>query len=570
MGAKATKHIAATGGSRPLPAAAAAVVYSLFYFLKHSRKAPVHRPFSAPLLAAALICTGAAQTASAADSQSGSPLGEFVREVLNKPAAQQAFWGVAIADLSNGRDVFEINAGKLFVPASNAKLVSTALALEKLGPDYRFSTEVEAGGTVRDGVLEGDLILAGGGDPTLSARTLPYNERRAFAGDRLAPMAELAQQLREAGVTQIPGAIIGDDTRYVRQEHGRGWSVNDPLWGYGAPVSALAFNDNIIEMQILPGGRAGQLARVILIPDLPYYQVNNRLKTLGTRTVPTGLQLDREPGSRTILLWGDISVRSAGRRLSLAVDDPALYAAMALRDRLEALGVEVAGETLSQHAYPWEFPSLKRAAPPAQRPERRKLAAIESADLASMLTVVNKESQNLHAEMLLREVGYRQRGVGSFEAGLLELEEFLEAAGLENKEFEFHDASGLSRHNLITPAGMVKLLAYMWRSPNRADYLESLAVAGEDGTLDWRFARSRARGRILAKTGSLSHVTALSGYAKTLDGRDLAFSIFVNNFSLPQSYVRRLVDQICEAMVASQGVAAPAQHDATPQPVSAR
>jgi len=174
---------------------------------------------------------------------------------------------------------------------------------------------------------------------------------------------------------------------------------------------------------------------------------------------------------------------------------------------------------------------------------------IQSVPLGESLKVINKRSQNLHAEMLLREVSFVRRGIGSFEGGLEELESFLLEAGLQSGEFICKDASGLSRHNLVSPAATVELLKYMWASPHRDLYRSSLAVAGADGTLDWRFSRTPARRRIRAKTGTLSNVSALSGYARSADGVDLAFSIFANNATAPASYIRRLIDQIAVAMV---------------------
>jgi D-alanyl-D-alanine carboxypeptidase/D-alanyl-D-alanine-endopeptidase (penicillin-binding protein 4) len=261
------------------------------------------------------------------------------------------------------------------------------------------------------------------------------------------------------------------------------------------------------------------------------------------------LQVHREPGSRTVTLWGEISIRSTGRELELAVDEPALFAAAALRSELLRLGVEVRGEARARHAYPHQFDSLKEA-PLSKAPvHTRTLARLESRPLADILKVINKVSQNLHAEMLLREAGYLRRGVGSFDAGLLELKTFLLGAGLKSWEFKLLDASGLSRQNLATPTGMAQLLHHMWASAHKEAYAQSLPLAGEDGTLDWRFSKSPARGRIRAKTGSLTGVTALSGYATAADGRVLAFAIFVNNFGVPASYIRRLVDQVSERLV---------------------
>jgi D-alanyl-D-alanine carboxypeptidase/D-alanyl-D-alanine-endopeptidase (penicillin-binding protein 4) len=243
-------------------------------------------------------------------------------------------------------------------------------------------------------------------------------------------------------------------------------------------------------------------------------------------------------------------VRSGGRRLSLPVDDPALFAAMALRDELIERGVTITGAAKGVHLYPFSVPSLLQAAAPPAEETRTVLAKLDSQPLPETIRIVNKVSQNLHAEMLLREVALKMRGVGSREAGQQELRAFLREIGLGPAEFFLRDASGLSRHDLVTAAGTVQLLRHMWQSELRKPYVDSLPLAGEDGTLDWRFSKSAARGKIRAKTGTLTHVTALSGYAFTDDGRNLAFSILVNNFGAPTSYIRSVVDDICLEMLA--------------------
>jgi D-alanyl-D-alanine carboxypeptidase/D-alanyl-D-alanine-endopeptidase (penicillin-binding protein 4) len=358
----------------------------------------------------------------------------------------------------------------------------------------------------------------------------------------------LAEQVAQSGVRQIQGDIIGDDTRFVWQGYGVGWSAEDPTWGYGAPASALSINDNVVRVRVLPGSALGQLARVDLRPEINYYSLDNRVRTAQSRAVAQGLQVQRDPGSRTISLWGEIAIRSTGREIELAIDDPALFAAMALKAELLRLGVEVTGDARARHAYPHEFTSLKLGAA-KPRVYAKTLATAQSQPLSTTLPIVNKVSQNLHAEMLLRELGFKSRGVGSFEAGLEEVKSFLLSAGLKPWDFDLTDASGLSRQDLVTPSGMVQLLRHMWRSPNRETYAQSLSLAGEDGTLDWRFSRSPARGRIRAKTGTLTNITALSGYATAADGKVLAFSILANNFSAPVSYIRKLVDEICVEMI---------------------
>lgn len=479
-------------------------------------------------------------------------LSHQVEQIMDRPAARRAFWGVQFVDLDTGEVVYQNYEEKLFVPASNAKLYSTALALTRLGPDRRFATKLVADEQLGEsGGIQGDLLLIGGADPNFSSRIVPYNPKAEYGDDPLEPVRRLAQQAYDRGLRSVAGNIVGDDSRFVWTPYPEGWSVEDSTWSYGAPVSSLSFNDNRIEILVRPGAAAGQPATLRLEPSVGYYAVHNLTRTATTRTVARALSIELKPEQKAVRLWGDISVRSPGRELSIAVDDPALFAAIALKQELERLGVEVAGTPAAKHYDLAEAPDLKGGPPATLQAYPLELASIESAPLREIIKITNKTSQNLHAEMLLREVGYSLRGVGSHEAGIEEMRTFLKEAGLSPWEFFLSDGSGLSRKDLVSPAATVKLLRHMWNSPLREAYVESLATAGEDGTLDWRFSRSTAKSRVSAKTGTLSHVTALSGYATTLDGRHLAFSIFVNNFGVSTSYIRNLVDQIVIAAVES-------------------
>ena len=475
-----------------------------------------------------------------------------IQERLATPAARRAVWGLQVVDLASGEVVFEHNPETLFVPASNAKLYATALALDRLGPDYRFTTRAVGEGAVTDGVLHGSLRLIGGGDPNLSARVIPYNAKIEFREDRLEPIREIARQIAEAGVNRVAGDVIGDDTRYVWDPYPSGWSLDDINWDYGAPVSALSVNDNRIEILVRPGD-AGGPARLRLKPEVPYYTFENRTETKTTRRVARRLEMRVRGAERVVDFWGEISIRSPGREMNAAIAEPALFAALALKAELEALGIVVDGEARAAHTQPYELASLKDA-PKKPEPEYPvTLATLLSPALSDALPIVNKASQNLHAEILLREVGFQRRGVGSVEAGIEEMRDYLKEVGLSPWEFFLSDGSGLARRNLVSPEASVKLLRAVWGSPNRQVYLDSLPIGGEDGTLDWRFSRSPAKGRIRAKTGSLSHVTALSGYATRVDGTELAFSSFVNNFGVSSSYIRSILDEILEDIVMTPG-----------------
>lgn len=486
------------------------------------------------------------------DASVRQSLEERIGEILERPAAQRAFWGVEAVWLDTGEPLYRLNADKLFTPASVAKLYATALALERLGPDYRYRTRVVSDSPLTaDGTLPGDLRLVGGGDPNLSSRVFPFNQDAEFDEDRLAPMRQLAVQAFENGLRRIAGDVVGDDTRYVRQPYPAGWSLEDAVWDYGAPVSALVFNDARIDVLVRPG-RPGGPAVFQIDPPVDHYRIINATRTLASRTVPR--KLDAGPGEApgTLEIWGDISARSPGRELSLAVDDPALFAARALRHELEVLGIEIEGSERAEHLDPKDVHDLRSGPIVSPRDPAAVLAERQSVALSEAIRALNKLSVNLHAEMLARETAVQRRGVGSAEAGIEEMRDFLREIGLSPWEFFLSDGSGLSRKNLVSPAGTVKLLRAMAASKNAEAYRASLAVAGRDGTLDWRFSRNGARGRVQAKTGTLSHVTGLAGYGTAASGRDFAFAVFVNNFGVSTSYVRNLVDRIVLAWVEAE------------------
>ncbi len=500
------------------------------------------------LLACALL-GGLARPASPQDGASGSALAAAIDELLGRSAARRTLWGILVRDLDTGGTIYARNRDKLFVPASNAKLFSTALALQRLGPDYVHATTVETDGQVgEDGRLDGDLRLVGGGDPNLSSRVLPFRRKADFAADRLAPMRRLARQVREAGIRSVSGDIVGDSSRYVWQPYTRGWAYADTLKGYGSAASALVFNDNVIDLVIAPGAEGGP-ARLLPLPALPFYTLANRTLTTPGRHVSRGLEARRGIRSGEVVVSGQIPARSSGRTLQLAALDPARFAALALRRALTDAGVEVEGRARAHHLLPDRLPSLRSRTRRAAPRSGRKVAEIPSRSIAEAIRVVNKESQNLHAEMLMREVALLEARIGSREAAVASMRRFLAEIGIGAGEFVLRDGSGLSRQNLLSPGATVQLLEHMWTSRNRQAYLDSLPVAGQDGTLDWRFRRSAALGRIRAKTGSMSHVLALSGYALTGDGRAYAFSIFANNFGLASSSTRHLVDSIAAAVV---------------------
>jgi serine-type D-Ala-D-Ala carboxypeptidase/endopeptidase (penicillin-binding protein 4) len=487
-------------------------------------------------LAAALL----APLAAAAD------LPSRLDQIINSaPALQHAFVGAQAVQLSDGHVLYAHNSERLFVPASNMKLFTTALALSKLGADYRLTTQI--GAQVRidaaTGTLPGDLELIGGGDPSLSGREYPYRSHAApGAVYSFSAIEELADQLMARGLKRIDGNVVGDDGRYVWEPQPGGWSSDSATREYGAPVSALILHDNTFALTLRPGGHTGDLARITLAPPFENFVIDNRVLTgdRGERKI----EFYRSASGRELHIWGRLPIGDAGFREELAIGDPALYAAEVLRDALLRRGVTIRGEAVARHRFPDE------AAPPTAAAKLEVvLAERRSPPLLDLLQVVDKVSQNLHAEILLREVAVASGHVGSVDAGIEAMDDFLAQIGNAKADHQFTDGSGLSRATLVTPQAFTKLLGYMNQSKYREQWLNLLPIGGEDGTLGRRFAEHPEARAIHAKTGTLDHVRALSGYADSPKYGRVAFSFLVNNFEGPGAGVTAILDQLALALL---------------------
>lgn len=455
----------------------------------------------------------------AAACLSAQTVGARIDTILQSPAAQQAIWGIHVVDLQTGRIVYAKNPEQLFIPASNTKLFSTALVLTRLGPDYRFRTLITAPEPIDSNGRVSGLRFVGGGDPNLSGRIVPYQYESDW-GEPLRYVHQFAERLASAGLKHVDGDVVGDDSAYAREPFPEGWALDDPIYDYGAPVSALLINDGAFTLRVAPSS-PGQPPRIDSIPVISGMVLHNRATT-GTTTE---LKFQRLPGTSELTVTGTVAKH---REALLAMEDPALFAAEALREALMKRGIRVSGVARTEH-----FPAPGVA-----------LMTHESQPLIESLRVINKESVNLHAELVLLEAARAHYGTASRDIALDELKVFLKQIGIADNQHHFEDGSGLSRRTLVTPVAITRLLVYMHQSPNREAWLSTLPIGGKDGTLGKRFTKAPAAAGILAKTGSVSHVNALSGYA----GR-YAFSILVNNTNRPAARVRRVMDQVALALL---------------------
>ena len=464
-------------------------------------------------------------------------------QILDSSAAlSHAFVGAQVVRLSDGQVLYARNAERLLVPASNMKLFTTALSLTRLGADYRLTTQIGARVSIdAAGALAGDLELVGGGDPSLSGREYPYRSHVARGAIySFSAIEELADRLIARGLKRIDGKVVGDDSRYVWEPQPGGWSSDSANREYGAPVSALVLHDNTFEVTLRPGKLAGDLASIRLAPPFENFAIDNRVVTID-RGEPK-IEFYRSASGRELHVWGRLPAGDRGVTQALAIGDPALYAAEVLRDDLLRRGVAIRGEAVARHRFPDEIADTATKLDVV-------LAEHRSPPLLDVLQVVDKVSQNLHAEILLREVAVASDREGSVGAGLEAMDDFLAGIGIRKAEHQFTDGSGLSRATLVTPAAIATLLAHMNQSKNREQWLSLLPIGGQDGTLGSRFAGHPEARNIRAKTGTLDHVHAISGYADTPGQGRVAFSFLANNFEEPSSGVTAVLDQLALALL---------------------
>ncbi len=488
------------------------------------------------IIATALALPGLAVVAAA--DPSPARLRKAIDPIVARPEFASAFWGIEVRSLRSGRTLYARGAEKAFRPASNMKLVTTAAALDAYGPDARIRTTVETVGRL-DGLgrILGDLYLVGRGDPNLSARFSPGRPTAAFEA--------MADALVSAGVRRIEGRVIGHEGAFAGDRRGSDWAWEDLAWGYGTEVSALSFADNLVEVTLKPGERVGDPAILETELHRRCLVVSSSVTTTEApppgSVVPAGpdetVSLIREPGSNDVRLAGHVPI-GGGWDGRLAVNDPALCAASVFADTLEAKGIRVmAGASTSSAPLP---------------SGTRVLATHDSPSMAEIVRVVNKESQNLHAEMLLRLVGLKVKGEGSAEKGHEAVADLAKRLGIPDQGWGLVDGSGLARTDLLTPRGLVALLAAMDRHPAAATFHESLPIAGVDGTLEKRMKGTAAEGRVTAKTGTLRLANALAGYVTTVRGERLAFAIVVNNHAGKSREAVAAIDAVASALASAR------------------
>jgi D-alanyl-D-alanine carboxypeptidase/D-alanyl-D-alanine-endopeptidase (penicillin-binding protein 4) len=442
---------------------------------------------------------------------------------LNQGRFQQAQWGVKIVSLQSGALLFETNSEKLLKPASNAKLFTGALALDQLGPDYKIRTSLYASNAPENGILKGDLIVYGRGDPSFSHS---FGETNA--------VRKMVQAIRGAGIQRIQGDLVGDSTFFSGPVFGSGWSWDDLQYYYGAEVTALSADDNVVDLTVRPGESVGAPCRIESKAPIPFIELVNRTTTAAAKT-PASISIERPIGQNRTYVSGALPKGAPPWNDSVSVANAPFWFVSLLKDGLTRAGIVVTGNVrvvVGPENLPGDLGRFK------------ELANVISVDTGTIVHKMMKASQNLYAQLLLLQVGATTSNLlneTTEEAGLKGLAEFVQRAGIRPEQVRLDDGAGLSRSGLVTPAATVQLLRYMSGHKAAQLFRDSLPEAGTDGTLRNRL--KELKGKLRAKTGTIRYVNTLSGYITTAVGEELAFSLMLNAYN-PSSGPRDEIDAI--------------------------
>ncbi|TWD83658.1 D-alanyl-D-alanine carboxypeptidase/D-alanyl-D-alanine-endopeptidase (penicillin-binding protein 4) [Kribbella amoyensis] len=470
------------------------------------------RIFPKVVAIAATVAAGAglvSQSVGAPQQAQATGLQQRLDTLLGDSRFQGSQVALVVRDATTGETLYDRAGGTRLLPASNTKLFSSTAAMHTLGPDFRFHTDVLATAPVRGGKLDGDLYLKGYGDPT------------ALEADYVA----LAKQVAKSGIRRIDGDLVADDTYFDKARLGDTWSWDDEPFYYSAQISALTLAPNtdydsgtaIVESR--PGTAAGAPVKLSLVP------ANDTIKLVSTATTGAAgsantLSIERDHGTNVVRITGSVPLGAAVGQEWVTVWEPELYAADVFKRALAAQGVRVDGR-------------IKAAATPVDK--ARQLARDESMTVGELMNPFLKLSNNMHAEHLVKAMGAVAEADGSWSAGLGLVTQYAKSAGVDTSTIRLSDGSGLSRKVNVTAKSVTDLLIGAQREPWFQQWYDALPIAGNPdrftgGTLRSRMANTPAANNLHGKTGSLTGVTALSGYVTDQDGRKLVFSMISNNY----------------------------------------
>ena len=500
-----------------------------------SRRMRALRPTVVLILAACGGARVAPPAAPAVIPDARTALRAFIDSNVGTAEFRNAHWGVLIVDPARGETLYTRNADKLFMPASNQKIVTGAVAIAQLGPDFRWTTTLLARGPIRKGVLDGDLVARGDGDPSIST---------SMRGDALSPLRDLADSLRGRGITRIRGRVVAAPSPFTDAPLGLGWAWDDLDEPYSAGVDALYFNEGFTQILVRGGARPGDPVRATTRPASTYPQLLVHATTIA-RPITAADSAQRRPrltagydSSHTGVRVGGTIAAGDTAVLELAFRDQSAAYVAALREALRSRGIAV-DET-----------------PRDSTSSLDSLVALRSPPLRDVMRAFEKPSQNQIGELLFKTIARRATGVGRADTAQRVVESQLVAWGAAPDGFAVRDGSGLSRHDYVSPRTLVMALDAMRRHPEFRVFYDALPIAGVDGTIDKRMRGTPAQGNVHAKTGFIDKARSLSGYVTTADGQMLLFSMLCNNYSVPTATVNRVQDSVA-ARLASLRLTSP-------------
>lgn len=461
---------------------------------------------------------------------------ELADSATRAPAWRNARWGILIVDASSGDTIVAQDIDRLFMPASNQKLLTGAIAVQQLGIEYRWKTPVLLRGVQRGATWDGDILVAGSGDPSFSDSLRAGSALSAFDG--------IARALTARGISRVTGRVLPHGDAFTGLTTGFGWEIDDLDESYGAPVDELMFNEGELLVRVRAGTRAGSAPSVSTAPTIAYPRIVNEAVTTPTGEKGAPLRAAYDSVAGALMITGSIAAGDSAS-YSLSFRHPADAVIAAITQQLAAHDVRVAGRTLGAQKKP-------RASSETSEPVFDTLVVLESPPLAEVLRRMQKPSQNQIAELLFRTSGLRASGVGSADSARAVGARTLAAWGVRMEDAAYRDGSGLSRHDYVTPHAIVRVLDAMRTSPAFDAYRNALPLAGVDGTLRNRMRGTPAAGNAQAKTGTVDKARSLSGYVTTADGRLVMFSMLCNNFTLPNREVERVQDLLVVALANSR------------------
>src|SRR6185503_6311599 len=460
-----------------------------------------------------------------------------IARLLDAPPFNRVTWNIYAQD-DRGRVIFNRNGDRLSVPASNTKLVVAAAASVLLPADYRPRTSLYANGTTTDGVLQGDLVVYGRGDPSWSERCYAIDTLAAGVCDSTWTVVDaIAESLRARGIRRVTGKIVGDGSYFEPTLVHWSWDSFDLNWWYAAPVSGLGFHDNSVDFQITPGAAVDQPPQITWNPALPLFTFENRARTVPADSGTTiGDNFFRKPGTMDIWAEGTVAITRSPWIESFALPDPNYYAARALQAALQRKGISIEGGAAST-TDSMVYRTLRCCGSP--------IVEYSGRPLPNIIFPILNTSQNWFAEMLLKTLARQVGDTGSWAKGLdVESRFLIDSVKIDSTAFALTDGSGLSAGDLVTPRAFVQLLSYMYRHPKRAPFLAGLPRAQQSGSLLRRFAGTPVQGRVLAKTGSIARVNTLSGYIEKANGQVITFSIQANAHDVSNRQMLAQIDSV--------------------------